>query len=120
LEDTRNTRFILFNYPGQSHTIYDKNTPLRASEISSIVDKLIYRLSSEPNQLNIISKSDTLKIIGFGFGGYLTASFLSSCPALYSSVSGVTLVNAAFSMTQKYKSTYESLLSLYSVSDPTT
>ena len=31
LDDLENTRFILFNYPGQSHTIYDKSGLFRTS-----------------------------------------------------------------------------------------
>lgn len=104
LEDAQNTRIIMFNYPGQSHTIFDKNSQLRASEINSIIDKLIYRLSSEPNQLGIIGKTDSYKFIGFGYGGYLLASYISACPILHDSVKGVTLINTAYSMTQKYKS----------------
>jgi len=29
LEETSNCRIIMFNYPGQSHTIYDANSPFR-------------------------------------------------------------------------------------------
>jgi hypothetical protein len=93
---------------------------MRTSEINSVVDKLIYRLSSEQNQLSVIGKSDKFKFLGFGFGGYLATCFLSSCPSLYPLTTGVALVNSAFSLTQKSKSTFEDLLQLFSVEDPTT
>ena len=69
------------------------------AEISAIVDKLIYKLSSEPNQMNIISKQDTFKIVGFGFGGFLATSFLSACPSYYPLVKGIALINSAFALT---------------------
>ncbi len=55
LEEASNTRFILFNYPGQSHTIYDKQAEFKPTHFAAILDKLIYRLSSYPNQLNVIA-----------------------------------------------------------------
>ena len=96
LEDAVNTRIILFNYPGQSHTIFDQNEPFRMAEISAIVDKLLYRLGTDQGQLKIIGKNDTFKIVGFGFGGFLATSFLSSCPALFPLFKGVALINSAF------------------------
>jgi hypothetical protein len=81
---------------------------------------LIYRLSSEPNQLNVIAKSDTFKFIGLGYGGFLTTAFLSSCTAFFSLVKGVILVNSSYSLTHKYREVLSSLFGLYSVSDPTT
>ena len=69
------------------------------SEISGIVDKLIYRLSGEQGQLGVIGKKDTFKFIGFGYGGYLMTSFLSGCPALHSLTTGVILINSAFEVT---------------------
>lgn len=58
--------------------------------------------------------------MGFGFGGFLGVSFLSNCPSLFPLVSGVALVNTAFSLTPKYKEVFESLLELYSMEDKTT
>jgi hypothetical protein len=80
LEEAINTRFILFNYHGQSHTIYDKQLDFKASDFATLIDKLIYRLSSYPNQLNIFQAGDTFKIVGMGYGGYLAQSFMSLCP----------------------------------------
>ena len=117
MEEAQNTRIILFNYPGQSHTIYDKALPFRMAEISAIVDKLLFRLGSEHGQLNVIGKKDSFKVIGFGYGGYLATSFLSACPALFPIVKGVALVNTAFELTEKTKNAFESLLELYSVED---
>jgi alpha-beta hydrolase superfamily lysophospholipase len=76
------------------------------AEISGIVDKLFYRLSGEPGQLNIFGKKDTLKVMGFGYGGYLATCFLSSCKALFPMLRGVCLVNSAFALTEKTKSIF--------------
>ena len=48
LEEANNTRFILFNYPGQSHTIYQEEQFLNPTHLTTIIDKLLYRLSSNP------------------------------------------------------------------------
>jgi len=63
---------------------------------------------------------DTLKLIGFGFGGYLVSTFLSSCRALFPMVKGVMLVNSAFELTERIRSIYESLLEVFEVEDQTT
>jgi hypothetical protein len=110
----------LFNYPGQSHTIYDKNLNFTTADFSSILDQLIYRLSSEPNQLNIMGKQDRIKLIGFGYGGYLAASFISSSFMISAMVSAVILVNTPWTITKKYKEIYTSLLEVYSVEERTT
>ena len=103
LEDCRNTRFILFNYPGQSHTIYQEEKLLRPTHLTTIIDKLLYRLSSEPQQMGVIGKDDSLKFMGLGIGGFFTASFLSTCPVLQSMVDRVMLVNVPYHCTPKIK-----------------
>lgn len=43
-----NKRIILFNYPGQSHTIYNKNnTQGNSAVFCEALDKLVFRLSGE-------------------------------------------------------------------------
>ncbi len=44
LESTVNKRIILFNYPGQSHTIYDNNKLFTLTLFYQIMDKLLFRL----------------------------------------------------------------------------
>jgi hypothetical protein len=80
LEESANTRFILFNYNGQSHTIYDKQAEFKPTDFSAIIDKLIYRVSAYPNQLNIVQQGESFKLVGLGYGGYLVQSFLALCP----------------------------------------
>ena len=70
--------------------------PFRTAEFCSILDKLIYRLSSEQNQLNIFSKKDLIKFIGFGIGGFLVSSFLSLNFSLCQIVPGITVLNSGF------------------------
>jgi pimeloyl-ACP methyl ester carboxylesterase len=120
LEESDNTRFILFNYNGQSHTIYDKIAEFKPSDFSAIIDKLIYRVSSYPNQLNIVQQGETFKLVGLGYGGYLVQSYLALSPEIQSIVKGVMLVNSSSYCTKKYREIYSSLLQLYSVEDPVT
>ena len=88
--------------------------------IANILDKLIYRLSSAPHQLNIFGQKDTLKFIGFGFGGYMASTFLSSCRSLFPIVKSVMLINSAYGLTERTKNVYESLLEVFGVEDKTT
>jgi hypothetical protein len=120
LEDCPNTRIFLLNIPGQSHTIFDSKAVMHPHIITNILDKLLYRLSSAPQQLNIIGPKDTLKLIGFGYGGYMLSTFLSSCRSLFPIVKGVMLVNSAFGLTERLKSIYQSLLEVFSIEDKTT
>ena len=113
LDDLQNTRFILFNYPGQSHTIYDKNGQFRTTEFIAIVDKLLFRLATLPNQLGIIGKEDTIQLVGFGYGGYLLQSYLSACPSTYNVIKGALIINSSLYCTKKHKEIFESLINLY-------
>jgi hypothetical protein len=45
LESSVNKRIILFNYPGQSYTLYNENRVYDGLYACEILDKLIYRLS---------------------------------------------------------------------------
>jgi len=105
-----NTRILLYNYPGQSHTIYDKNGALRTTEHNAIIDKLIFRLSSYSGQLNIFSSVDSYKFVGFGYGGYLISSYLSANPAMHKITNGTFLINCSANCTPKYKAIIESLI----------
>lgn len=115
LEEAENTRFILFNYPGQSHTIYDKLVEFKPSDFAGILDKLIYRLSYNASQLNIIASGDSIKIVGMGYGGFLAQSYLALCPEMASMVQQVMLVNSPPYLTKKYKEVFTSLKDLFSV-----
>ena len=60
------------------------------------MDKLLYRISSEREQLGYINfRKDKFKFIGFGFGGYLLSSYIGSCgnEVYGNSLTGVLLVN---------------------------
>ncbi len=84
------------------------------------MDKLLYRLSSQPNQLGIVQEGDPYKLIGMGYGGYLVQSYMSLCPEVHSLVNGIMLVNSSPYCTKKSREIYTSLLQLYSVEDPVT
>jgi pimeloyl-ACP methyl ester carboxylesterase len=105
-----NTRFILFNYHGQSHTIYDKQLEFKPSDFSALIDKLFYRLSSYPSQLNIVQTGESFKLIGMGYGGYLVQSYMALCPEIHSIIKGVMLVNSSPYCTKKSREIYSSLL----------
>jgi hypothetical protein len=110
LEEVENTRFILFNYNGQSHTIYDKQADFKPTNFAAIIDKLIYRLSSSPNQLNIIGVGDTIKAIGMGYGGFLLQSYMSFCPSTFLLIQQILLFNSSPYCTNKYREVFTSLL----------
>jgi pimeloyl-ACP methyl ester carboxylesterase len=93
----------LFNYHGQSHTIYEKQSEFRPNDFAAILDKLLYRLSAFPNQLNIITTEDSIKLIGMGYGGYLAQSFMSLCPETFSLIKGVLFVNTSPYCSKKYR-----------------
>lgn len=114
-----NKRVILFNYPGQSHTIYDSDSPFLTTDFNSLLDKLMYRLSGEKSQLGVINMGkDIFKFIGVGYGCSLLASFLSANPCLKISKS-VMLVNGFQNLTTQYKNMLEGMLTLYTSNDPT-
>lgn len=102
----------MFNYPGQSHTIYDANSPFRPAQFNSIVDKIIFKLA-QPGKGCIIGSADKFKFIGFGFGGYLASCFLSATFALGSLTDGVFLVNTASNCSVKCRNIFTTLLELY-------
>lgn len=65
-------------------------------------------------------KSDQFKFIGFGFGGYLTAQYLSTTQNhLFNSerLNGVMLVNTYKHITTIMKDKFEALYQLYSSDD---
>lgn len=95
LDRSANKRVVLFNYPGQSHTIYKANTPFTSAQFNSVLEKLMFRLSGEKNQMGVIDiRKDTFKFIGIGYGGYLTASFLANNTILHEMTAAVLLVNS--------------------------
>lgn len=49
-------------------------------KFTDIMDKLLYRLSENKDQLGYINyKKDKFKFIGFGYGGGLIAQYLGNC-----------------------------------------
>lgn len=73
------------------------------------MDKLLYRLGTYDNQLNIISPGETISFVGYGFGGYLVQCYLSMCPHLHHLVPQVMLFNSPNYLTKKYKEIFTSL-----------
>ena len=67
--------------------------------------------------MGIIGKEDSLKFIGLGVGGFITANYLSTCLTVQSLVEGVMMVNAPYHLTPKLKEMFNSLIELFSVED---
>lgn len=61
-----NTRFILFNYLGQSHTLFEDSNQLSRILFNQVLGRLLYELTFMLNQL--MSK---LSFEGIGYGSYL-------------------------------------------------
>lgn len=66
--------FILFNYPGQAFTMYNKDSVFNNVELSKLVDSLLFYLSQ---QRTISLDYDDLKFVGLGYGGLILSYFLS-------------------------------------------
>ena len=107
LEDDEcvNKRIILFNYPGQSHTIYNsENKEAISISFGNVLDQLLYRLSTSKNELKIINlKNDLFKFCGIGFGAYLLASYLGSYHYYFSHLQEIMIINGFMEMPRKYK-----------------
>lgn len=100
-----NKRIVLFNYPGQSHTIYNRgNVEGYSAYFGEIMDKLVYRLSGEKGELGVIDlEKDLFKFCGFGFGAYLLSSYLGSYSLTFgNNISSVMLVNPFMQYPKKY------------------
>ena len=84
------------------------------------MDKLLYRLSTQKAQLKIINlKKDNFKFCGFGYGGYLLATYLGNYHQYFSKITGIFLLNSFMQMPSKYEEMLKNLLILYSSDDPT-
>jgi len=84
------------------------------------MDKLIYRLSNEKDQLNYIDyNKDSFKFIGYGYGCHLLMSYLGYYYAFFPILSGVMLVNPFSTMPSNYLNMLKSLLQLYESEDLT-
>ena len=79
-DEVFNKRIILFNYPGQSHTIYNEGSTYGyAGQFAEVLDKIIFRLSTEKTEMKIIDlDKDVFRFYGIGVGGFLLQSFLGS------------------------------------------
>ena len=120
-DESENKRIILFNYPGQSHTIYNEdNIEAISVNFGNVMDKLLYRLSSAKGELKLISlKNDSFKFCGFGYGAYLLSSYLGAYHYYFPKLNGVLLINGFMEMPIKYKEMLDNLLVLFSSGDPT-
>ena len=93
--------------------------PINLPQLSFILEKLLYRLSTEKEQLGFINfRKDKFKFIGFGYGGYLLSSYLANNYQFYGkNLSGVMLVNTYKNITETLKEKAEALRMLYSSDD---
>ena len=116
-----NKRIILFNYPGQSHTIYNQ-TKIHPYSLyfTEIIDKILFRLSGHKGQLKIIDlEQDLFKFFGFGYGGSLLSTYIGHSFHYFKNISGIMIINSYMRMPQKYRQNLENLLTLYESNDPT-
>eukprot|EP01017_Pseudomicrothorax_dubius_P050476 TRINITY_DN9573_c0_g1_i1.p2 TRINITY_DN9573_c0_g1~~TRINITY_DN9573_c0_g1_i1.p2 ORF type:complete len:280 (+),score=57.19 TRINITY_DN9573_c0_g1_i1:628-1467(+) len=83
-----NTSIVLFNYPGQSFTLYDEEAEVHNAEsMAAIIDCFIFKFS----------------FIGFGFGSYILA-YLTALMEAFPAMHSVTFVNGYFAPDDKLKS----------------
>lgn len=66
LKDKTNKRVVLFNFPGQAYTIYQRDVPCTNEYLSSFVDSFFYHLEVK-GYADFIG--DRIKFTGFGYGG---------------------------------------------------
>lgn len=108
-----NKRIILFDYPGQSHTIYNRgNTEAFSAYFCEVLDKLVFYLGGEKNELKIIDlEKDSFKFCGFGYGGYLLSTYLGSYSFTFGSrIASAMLINSFMQYPKRYTEILESLL----------
>lgn len=87
---------------------------------SEIVDKILYRLSGQKNELKIIDlEKDLFKFVGLGYGGYLLAQYIGHSYHYFNNISGIMIINSYMRMPDTYRQTLQNLLDLYSSDDPT-
>lgn len=90
-------------------------------QFSFIMDKLLYRISSEREQLGYINfRKDKFKFIGFGFGGYLLSSYIGNCGTeVYgnNSLTGVLLVNTYKNVSDSWREKLVALGELFRMKD---
>lgn len=66
---------VLFNYPGQAYTYFSNQKIYNNEYNSTILDLLLYELQK---QEIFFLRSDNFRVIGFGNGGNIITTFLSS------------------------------------------
>lgn len=101
-----NKRIILFDYPGQSHTIYNRgNTDGFSAYFCEVLDKLVYYLvSGEKKELKMIDLDrDSFKFCAFGYGGYLLANYLGSYSLTFGNrIAGAMIINSFMEYPKRY------------------
>lgn len=84
---------VLFNYPGQSFSLFNPDTVYNNEYLSNVVDLLIYELAKR-KVYHI--KSDNIKFIGFGLGCNVILHFLISTNQSISTIKSCLLFNCYF------------------------
>ena len=91
VQNQKNKRIILFNYPGQAYTIFPTDIIPTNQLCADVLDALIYRL----DRSGVISiQKDKFNFIGYGFGGNILLHLLVSTDNAISSYSNLMLVNS--------------------------
>ena len=91
IKSRKNTRVILFNYPGQALTIFPNNYVSTNENCSEVLDGLLCRL--EKSGVFSIEK-DEFNFIGYGYGGNILTCFLCSTENCIPSYKNLLLVNS--------------------------
>ena len=90
MNESVNCSVVLLNYPGQTFTIYDQNDTFNNEDIAKIIDGFIFSLAK---QKLIDLHNDTIKLMGFGYGGNILSYFAGSCEGAFSSLHSIILIN---------------------------
>lgn len=65
VKSTKNTKFLLFNLPGQAYTLYKEDHIYNNDYNSALIDTLLEELAREEK---IDPRVDLFKFIGIGYG----------------------------------------------------
>lgn len=76
LKGKTNKRIVLFNFPGQAYTIYQREVSYTNEYLSTFVDSFFYHLEAK-GYLDFMA--DRIKFIGIGYGGNILL-YYSSLP----------------------------------------
>lgn len=74
LKGKSNKRVVLFQYPGQAYTIYQRDVAYTNEFLSNFVDSFFYHLETK-SYIDFVA--DRIKFIGIGYGGNILLYYSS-------------------------------------------